>query len=266
MADAHHHRNARGADRARHGFLVELPEVLDRAAAAHEQQHVALRARACARERRGDALGGAFTLHRGGIHDHLDRRVASRERRQHVAQRRRGKGRHHADRARVGRKLALSRGVEEPLALELVLQLKEALVERAEAGAAQRLDAQLEAAARLVEGRNRAHLDLGAIAQLRVEAGGAAAEHHAVHLRAVVLEGEVAMPRWRAREVGELAAHPGERKAPLERVAHAAQQLRYGEDRGLLDRCQEAARAFINPHSRPSGVRKRQSRPRSPIL
>ena len=38
-----------GADRARQRLLVELPQVLDRAAAAHQQQHVALGARVARR-------------------------------------------------------------------------------------------------------------------------------------------------------------------------------------------------------------------------
>jgi hypothetical protein len=52
--------------RARQALLVELPQVLDRAAAAHEEQHVALGAPVGAREHGGDALGGAFALHRTG--------------------------------------------------------------------------------------------------------------------------------------------------------------------------------------------------------
>ena len=220
----------RGADRPRQRLLVELPQVLDRAAAAHQEQHVALGAPAGAREHRHDALGGALALHGDRVDDHRDRRVAARQRGQDVAQRGRGERGQHADRARVRRQLALGGFVEQALALELLLEPQEALVERPDAGAAQAFDGELEAAARLVQGDQRARLDLHAVAQLPVERRGAAAEHHAVDLRAAVLEREIPVPRRGARQVGQLAAHPEQGEAPLERVADAAQELGNAED------------------------------------
>ena len=85
VPDADHDRDARSADRARHALLVEAPQVLDRAAAAHEEQHIAFGARIGLREHRGDAAGSAFALHRRGIDDHGDGRVAPGERGKHIA-------------------------------------------------------------------------------------------------------------------------------------------------------------------------------------
>ena len=46
VADAADDRDRAGGDRARHAFVVERPQVFERAAAAREDQHVTLRARA----------------------------------------------------------------------------------------------------------------------------------------------------------------------------------------------------------------------------
>ena len=121
-------------------------------------------------------------------------------------------------------------GVEQSLGAQALLEPQEALVERPEAGQAHALDGELEAAARLVERRQGPRLDLHPLARLPFERRGAAAEHDAVGLRGAVLQGEVEMAGGRARQVGELAAHPGQRKAPLERVAHAPQQFRDRQD------------------------------------
>src|SRR5439155_10139847 len=118
----------------------------------------------------------------------------------------------------------------QPFALELLLEAQKALIQRPWAGGPQRLDRELEAAARLVERDQHLCFDLHAFAQLRFQRSGPAAVHDAVDLGAAVLQREVAMPRRRAAEVGELAAHPEERKASLERVADASQQFRNAEN------------------------------------
>ena len=77
--------------------------------------------------------------------------------------------------------------VEHAFGAELVLEPEEALVKRAEARAAHRVDGELEATARLVKRGERAHLHLHAIARLPVEESRPAAEHHALDLRRAVL-------------------------------------------------------------------------------
>ena len=230
VADAHHHGDRAGADGARQRLFVELPQVLDRAAAAHEEQHVALGAPPGALEHGDHPVGRACALHRRRVDDDRDRRVTPRERGQHILQRRRSERGHDPDGAGKARRRALEALVEQALRAELLLEPQEALVERPEAGAAHALDRELEAATRLVQRRQGPHLDLHAIARLPVEGRGAAAEHDAVDLRGAVLQGEVTVAGGGARQVGELPAHPGEGKAPLEGVAHAAQQFRHRQD------------------------------------
>ena len=149
---------------------LNCPEVLDRAAAAHQQQHVALGARAGAREHRRDALGRARALHRDRIDDHRDRRVAPRERGQHVAQRRRGGRSEHADGARDAAAASrLAAASNRPSRSSLSLSRRKRSNSGPTPAAAHRLDGELEAAARLVERDQRARLDLHAFARLPVQ-------------------------------------------------------------------------------------------------
>jgi hypothetical protein len=160
---------------------------------------------------------------------------------------------------------ALGRRLEQALLLQAVLQPHEAFVQRPEARLAHRLDGELEAPARFVQRGEGAHFHLGAVAQLPVEPGKAAAEHDAVHLRPAVFQREIAMAGRRARQVGQLAPYPHEREAALERVAHAAQQLGNRDNaRGgryrlswkvVLHRSQRRLRAYTNPHEQRRGAR-----------
>ncbi len=231
VPDAHHDRDRRGANRPRHPLVVERPEVFDAAAPAAQDEHVALGAASRSRERRDDLRRRPLALHRGRVEDHRDRRVAAPQRRQHVAQRRRGPRGDHADRTRVGGERPFRRRIEQPLALELVAQTEERLVERAEARRPHELDVQLEIAARLVKGHERAHLDLHSVARLPVEEHPAAAEHDAAHLRGAVLQREIEMARAGLQEIGDLAGDPRERQAVLEEIAHAAVERGDAENR-----------------------------------
>jgi len=125
---------------------LKRPEILDRAAAAHQQQELAFGARVGGGEHRGDARGGPFALHRRRVDDHADRAVAPRKRRQHVAQRRRGERSDHADGARMRRQRAFCGLVEQAFALQLLFQLEKPLIQRPEPRRAQRLNRELEAA------------------------------------------------------------------------------------------------------------------------
>ena len=107
-----------GGDGARQRLVVEGPQILDRAAAAHQQDQV-------------DRLGGvrlspavqlpqralqfgrrARALHRRRRQQHRDVRHAPRQRMQHVAPGRRTERGDHADAARQRRQRALALGVE----------------------------------------------------------------------------------------------------------------------------------------------------------
>ena len=232
MAYAHDHRDARGTDRARDRLLVELPQIFEGASAAHQEQHVAFRPLARHRKRRGNARRRAFALHRHGVDDDRNCRIAPRERRQHVSQRRCGERSDDAYAARIGGRLALHRLVEQAFAPELLFQPQKALVKRPETRGADRFHRELETAARLIQRDQGARLDQDAVPRRPIERRGAAAEHHAVDLAAAVLEGEIPVPGSRPGEVGKLSAHPKQGEAALQRVADAAQQFGDGEDAG----------------------------------
>jgi hypothetical protein len=59
----------------------------------------------------------------------------------------------------------------------------------------------------------------------------AAAEHHAAHLRARVLEGEIPVAGGGTGEVGDLALHPQQRQLRLQRAARHAVEFAHGEHR-----------------------------------
>ena len=86
MAHAADHRQRASVDRARHHFFVECPQVLDAAAAAADDQHIAFGARICRRDGRRDLGARTLALHGHRIQDHRDGRHAAAQCRQHVAQ------------------------------------------------------------------------------------------------------------------------------------------------------------------------------------
>lgn len=129
VADAADDRHVARRDRARERLVIERPQVLDRAAAAADDQHVDLAPRVRRRDHRGELLRRARALHGRRIDDHRHVRRAARERRQHVAQRGRLQRRDDADRARMRRRRPLALGREEPFGLELRLQPQERFVE-----------------------------------------------------------------------------------------------------------------------------------------
>ena len=130
----------------------------------------------------------------------------------------------------MGRNRALGGGVEQPFALELCFEPQEALIQRTEPRLPHPFDVELEAPARLVQGHERADFDAHPFAGSPIQQRGAAAEHHAVDLRLLVLEHEVQVARSRRRDVADLARHPQQREAPLDQVAGAAQQPRDADD------------------------------------
>src|SRR5205085_5179518 len=84
--------------------------------------------------------------------------------------------------------------------------------------------------ARLVQADEDLRVDLHAVAQWRLQGSGPALKHHAVNLRAAVLQREIKVPGRGAVEVRELAPHPEQRETSLEGVANAAQQLGDGKN------------------------------------
>ena len=79
VADRGDHGDAAGEDRARHRLLVERPQVLERAAAARDDDDVDVGDRFQPADRRRDAQRGAVALHRRGRQQDRDREAAVRD-------------------------------------------------------------------------------------------------------------------------------------------------------------------------------------------
>ena len=138
-----------------------------------------------------------------------------------------------------------------------VVRPQELLEQPPLAGPLHRLDAQLELAPCFVQRHRGRHFHLVAIARRPVQQLVAAAEHHAAHLRLVVLEYEVPVSARRAGEVGDLAAHPHERKAAFQQSRNRAVQR--GNRQGTPRRCLlRAAKVRCHAGFRAETVHKRR--------
>ena len=213
VADAGDDRQHRLEHRARDDFLVERPQILERATAAADDQNIDARVHVRGADRRGNLARGAGALHGRRIQDHGHRRKAARQRRQHVAQCRCMPRRDDADPPRKWRQAALARRFEQPRGCERCLHLHEPLVQRSEPREAYRLDAELQFAARVVDRRHGAHFDGEPFAKREREPLRLVAEEHAADLRARVLQGEIEMAGCGSRAPRDLAADPGEADA-----------------------------------------------------
>ncbi len=241
MADAGHHGDARGVDRFRDALLVERPQVLQAAAAAPDDDDVneprvgLLLADAEAvqqAEGGGDLLGGALALDADGTDPHFRRRPAPAQDLEHVAHRRPGAAGDQADAAREARQRALAARVEPAADRELLLELAEGQLQRADALGLHFLDEQLVLAAGGVDAEPAAGDDFQAVAQVELHAQGEAAVEGDLERRFLVLEGEVNVAGRRAGQVGDLALDPDVGVSVLQESLDRAGQL---SDREHLD-------------------------------
>ena len=151
VAYAAHDGNRAGEDGACDRLVVEGPQVLERAAAARDDQHVAVPARG--REAQGllDLARRGFALHGDRVDQHRDRREAPAQDVQYVAQRRAGRRGDDADPSRQSRQRLLVAAVEEPFGAESRLEFLETSPQQAFPRFLEVLDDDLEFAPRLVE-------------------------------------------------------------------------------------------------------------------
>jgi hypothetical protein len=132
MTDAADNWDSRLQHGARDRFLVESPKILDRPAAAADDEHVDLGALARRGDGRRDLESRPVALHRRRIQDHRQCWHPALERRQDVGERRGARRRDKADRARESRQRTLALCAEPTGGLELGLESGELLVARAD--------------------------------------------------------------------------------------------------------------------------------------
>ena len=220
MPHGRDHRNRACRDGADHYFLVEGPEVLDRAAAARDDHQVGPLVRRQGREtlhRIGHLLGRALALDQHGP----DQDVAGKaigQAVEDVADHRPGGRGDDADPARQEGQRALAIPVEQPLRLEPGAGLGQQGKQGALARDLHPLDDDLVVGAAGIGGELAGGDHLHPVLGQEGQALRRAAPHHPVEPRALVLEAEVEVARGRALHPGKLAAHPHEGEAVLDRA------------------------------------------------
>ena len=134
MADGTDDRNAAGEDRPRHAFVVEAPQILQRTATAADDQHVAFVAAVGGLDGAHDLHRRFRALHRGGVDDDRQRRIAPLQYLQNIVQRRAAGGGDHPDAfGRCGQRL-LELLIEQAFGAQALFQLFELLLQQAVAG------------------------------------------------------------------------------------------------------------------------------------
>ena len=189
--------DGRSGDGPRHPFVVEGPQLFQRAAAAGDDDHVqrlSLRRPAVQRRDRGDDLRwGVGPLHQRGRQQDVGQGVADAQRAQDVSQRRRpGRGDHaNAPRQRWQRPLALL--VEESLLGQFLLERLELQIQPPQPGRLQDVHVELVDAPLLINGDGAVSQHGLAVARQGRQKVGLRAPHDAIQRRPLVLQREVAM-------------------------------------------------------------------------
>ena len=230
MADRRDDRDRARMDRARHRLVVERPEVLERAAAARQQQHVVARGARCFGDDTRDDRWRLAALHRDREQFDVRERKTPRDHAEHVADRGATGRSHDANTAREARQRSLARRIEQAFRREPRLQKLELAPERAFAGFLEMLDDELKLAARFIQRDAPACDDVHAVGRLEAQPRAARLEHRAADECGRVLQRKVEMAGARAREVRDFAFEPDQRQRVFDEVAREAVQRRGRQD------------------------------------
>ena len=232
MADGADDRNAAGEDRPRHAFVVEAPQILQRTAAAADDQHVAFVAAVGGLDGAHDLHRRFRALHRGGVDDDRQRRIAPLQYLQNIVQRRAAGGGDHPDAFCRGGQRLLELLIEQPFGAQALFQLLELLLQQAVAGGLHALGDQLVVAARFIQRDAGAHQDLLAVLRPEGDAAVAVAEHRAAHLGAVVFQREIPVAGGGLGEVGDLGGEPNLPHFHFQQLANRLIEAAYGKMEG----------------------------------
>ena len=191
-----------GRDRTAEPLVRERQEILQRAAAARDHDHVDIGAGVERRQGAQDLGYRALALHGGLGEDEARRREARPRIADDVQRRGRIPARDQADAARPERRRALAAGLEEPVGIEPAPRLLDAREQRAVAGGLDAIGAQRQLRALVVERHLAVHLDALALDRPRVDALEQPAGHRHEQRCALV---RIAEREERDRAVGVVA-------------------------------------------------------------
>ena len=238
-------RDGGGGDRPRDHLLVESPEVLHRAAAAADDEHVDVAPPGQLRDRRRDLRTRPLALDAHRVEEHPHVGEAPAEHGDDVADHRAGRAGHDADGARQRGQRPLARRVEKPLLLQLLLELLEGQLQRPLAPGFEFVDDELVLAPLGVEADPARGQRREPVARLEAEVLRRGAEKDRGDLPPVVLERKIGVARAVDLPVGDLALDPDARKRLLEQLARGAVEFR--------DRPDSACAARVRRHRSPRG-------------
>jgi len=224
----------RRSNGAGEGLVVEAGEVLERAAAAGDEDQVDLTRMLIEPADAGNDGGGAsWALDRGGIDEQVEARMAAADDVDDVVQDGAAGGSDHADCARECRQRALAVGVEQALGEQAGLELLEGELERAGAARLQGLGDELQLAAGLVDGDAAAREDSEAVLRAKAEQVGLLAKEHNLELGIAVFEREVDVAGGCGTAVGDLATDPDVLVLLLDLAANAGDEVADTPDAAL---------------------------------
>jgi hypothetical protein len=205
--------HARGC-RAHHDLLAERLQILERAAAARDDEQVGSAHRAIDGKRveavdgGGDLLGAAIALHAHRPYHHVAREAVGEPMQNIANDGARGRG-DDSDPLGQERQELLARGVEQTFCGELLLARLYQRHQRADAGQLERLDDDLVGRLPGEGGQPAGDHDLEPFLGLDAHAPGRAPPDYRLDLGVRVLEGEIAVAGGvRAAEAGDFPAHP----------------------------------------------------------
>ena len=242
VADGGHHRQLRMEDRPRQMLVVERPQVFQAAATAGDQDRIE---RICRRmfnvfmslgilsrltidqgQRPDQRRRCLPALHRRREHADANHRPARPQHRQHIANRRAGRG---GDQCQMPGRVGQRPGVGEyAFGVQLPLQSLVGRHQLAFAAGLDGIDDQLVIAPRLEDRHPPAHLDPVAILQRRAGKARPVAEERAPELRLGILQREVDVAGSGPRQSGNFPLDPAVAEAALQHLAGLAVEIADG--------------------------------------
>ena len=239
MPHGRDHRDRAAGDRAHHRFLVEGPEILDRSAAARDDDEIGARHRPIRRHGVKSAHGGGHLIGRAlALHQHRPDDdaggTAILQPVEDIADHGAGGRGDDADHARQERQRLLAIAIEQPFGRERPAPLVKELHQRALPGQLHPFDDDLIFGTARIGGEPAGGHHLDPVLRPEGEAAGGALPDHAVDHGLVVLQRQIAMAGGDPLEAGNLAAHADMAEPFLHAALERARKLGHAHRRRIV--------------------------------